>query len=130
MQQLQPDMEPVRFYREAVTYAEQRTDCPSIVAASVLSAVEGHYGNFHSNDRTRGSVLYINPLMGMMWAFSLEHVVRRWRPGLAEALLRTESRLDVANAVRDFRAKTAGKQRAVEEFPRTHDFETVVAPGS
>ena len=48
---------------------------------------------------------------------------------MAEALLRTESRLDVANAVRDYRAKTAAEQRPVEEFPRTHDFEMLVAPG-
>jgi len=50
---------------------------PSIVSASVLSAIDGRFGNYHMTERTRGSELFINPLMGLYWIFELEPVVRR-----------------------------------------------------
>eukprot|EP01090_Pellita_catalonica_P003485 TRINITY_DN13156_c0_g1_i1.p1 TRINITY_DN13156_c0_g1~~TRINITY_DN13156_c0_g1_i1.p1 ORF type:complete len:334 (-),score=49.33 TRINITY_DN13156_c0_g1_i1:70-927(-) len=46
----------------------------SIVCASVTSAIEGHSGNYHhpaTKNRTRGSKLFINPLMTLYWAFDL-----------------------------------------------------------
>eukprot|EP00928_Gymnodinium_smaydae_P046127 TRINITY_DN30729_c0_g1_i1.p1 TRINITY_DN30729_c0_g1~~TRINITY_DN30729_c0_g1_i1.p1 ORF type:complete len:539 (+),score=89.14 TRINITY_DN30729_c0_g1_i1:46-1662(+) len=130
MQQLQADSEPVRFYREAVEYADERAASSSIVAHSVLSAIEGRYGNFHANERTAGSVLYINPMMAMMWSFDLDHVLRRWRPTLADLLRRTRTRTDVQAAIRDFRADLEAKNQilAVEEFPRTHNHGTDVVP--
>lgn len=49
----------------------------SIVNSSILSALEGHYGDHHATDRTRGSELWINPLMALYWCFQLEPVARR-----------------------------------------------------
>jgi len=49
----------------------------SIVCSSVLSAVQGQFGNKHSKhtaSRTQGSKLYISPLMSMYWAFDLATV--------------------------------------------------------
>jgi hypothetical protein len=50
---------------------------PSIVTGSILSALEGHYGDYHRTARTQGSTLWINPLMAMYWCFHLEPLARR-----------------------------------------------------
>jgi hypothetical protein len=49
----------------------------SIVNSSILSALEGHYGDHHASDRTVGSELWINPLMALYWCFQLEPVAHR-----------------------------------------------------
>ena len=51
----------------------------SIVTSSIVSAVEGQFGNYHSPHtapRTRGSELYISPLMSIFWCFDLEGVAQ------------------------------------------------------
>jgi hypothetical protein len=50
---------------------------PSIVNSSIVSAVNGWFGNRHPTKRTEGSDLFINPLMALYWAFRLDHVARR-----------------------------------------------------
>ena len=71
-------MPEVRRFREATEYVLGQTRArPSIVLTSILSALEGRYGDFHQTDRTWGSELYINPLMSLYWCFRLEHVARR-----------------------------------------------------
>ena len=65
-------------YREATDYVfEQMSHHPSIVNSSVLSAVDGEYGDYHATHRTEGSKLWINPLMTLFWAFELDAVARR-----------------------------------------------------
>ena len=72
------EMEEFRFYREACDYVTGRMPKqPSIVNSSVISAVDGWFGNRHATNRTEGSELFINPLMGIYWAFELEAVARR-----------------------------------------------------
>jgi len=49
----------------------------SIVNSCMLHAAEGHFGNVHppaTAARTRGSQLYLSPLMAQYWAFRLETV--------------------------------------------------------
>ena len=71
-------MPEVQRFREATEYVLRQTQArPSIVLTSILSALEGRYGDFHQTDRTWGSELYINPLMSLYWCFRLEHVARR-----------------------------------------------------
>jgi len=51
----------------------------SIVCSSVLSAVQGEFGDFHSPHtkvRTGGSKLFISPLMSMYWCFRLAPVAQ------------------------------------------------------
>lgn len=63
-------MPVVRRYREALAHVHERVpDFPSIVSSSVLDAVEGQFGNYLNTPGTRGSTLFINPLMGLYWAF-------------------------------------------------------------
>lgn len=73
---LLPQMPEFQAYRSAVDLVHQKMR-PSIVNASIVAAVEGRFGDHHSSDRTRGSQLFINPLMGLYWAFDLEAVARR-----------------------------------------------------
>lgn len=75
---LTPDMPGVTRYREAFEYASQKMPThPSIVSASVLDGIYGEFGNFHRTERTAGSELFINPLMGLYWAFNLEGIAKR-----------------------------------------------------
>jgi hypothetical protein len=72
------EMAEVRRYMDAAQAAcEAMPDMPSIVCASILSALEGQYGDYHRTARTRGSTLWINPLMVIYWCFHLGPVARR-----------------------------------------------------
>jgi len=73
-----PSMPEFVLYREACEYVQNiMFNHPSIVNTSILSAVEGHFGDFHANYRTEGSELFINPLMGLYWGFELAAVAER-----------------------------------------------------
>lgn len=64
-------------YREACEFAYRDTPgMPSIVNTSIVSAVEGCFGDHQVTRRTRGSELFINPLMSLYWGFDLEGVAR------------------------------------------------------
>lgn len=49
----------------------------SIVNGSIASAVEGHFGDHHRSERTRGSELFVSPLMSLYWAFELQAVAAK-----------------------------------------------------
>lgn len=75
---LTADMPGVRLFREATDYVQERTPgSESIVYASITSALDGHFGNYHRTARTTGSTLWINPLMTFYWAFDLDAVAKR-----------------------------------------------------
>ena len=95
-------MPEVRLYINAVNAAEMATrQWPSIVNGSIVSAIEGRFGDYHSNPRTQSSKLFISPLMSLLWAFDLAAVGRRnlYLDRLAE----TQSIRDVHLAIEDFR---------------------------
>jgi hypothetical protein len=99
-------MPEVQQFREATDYVLARTpDRPSIVLTSILSALEGRFGNHQRTDRTEGSELFINPLMAFYWCFSLEHVARR--------VLYLQGVADIEGYV-EFQAHVAGFQRTLE----------------
>jgi hypothetical protein len=75
---LLPQMEEFAAYKRAVDAAHAAMpEQPSIVNASIVSAVEGDFGDVHRTERTRGSALFINPLMATYFAFELEALARR-----------------------------------------------------
>jgi hypothetical protein len=101
---LTAEMPEVRRYAEAaLAVCEAMPDLPSIVCASVLSALEGHYGDHHRTARTRGSTLWINPLMSLYWCFRLGPVARRIL--YLDDLKETRTRWDVIEAVDAFRRR-------------------------
>jgi hypothetical protein len=74
---LLPGMPEVERYRQACEYVCRTTSPPSIVNLSILSAIEGEFGDVHRTERTRGSELFINPLMSLVFAFELAPLAKR-----------------------------------------------------
>ncbi|MFD7068085.1 DUF1152 domain-containing protein [Streptomyces sp. NPDC059913] len=65
------------LFVDAVAHAQHHTpDHPSIVNGSIAAAVQGAFGDVQFTSRTRGSELFINPLMTLCFAFELEGVAR------------------------------------------------------
>ena len=69
---LMPQMEEAQHFVDLVRYSNGKTGHPSIVANSIGSALEGHFGDYHATKRTKKSELFINPLMYQYWAFRLD----------------------------------------------------------
>ena len=47
-----------------------------IVNSSICDAIDGHFGDYHSTQRTQNSNLFINPLMSIYWCFNLDSVAK------------------------------------------------------
>jgi hypothetical protein len=96
------EMPEVQLYREAAASVfDAMRDDPSIVSSSILAAIEGHFGDYHATERTRGSELFINPLMSLYWCFQLEPVARRIL--YLEQMRETENYVDICVAIARFR---------------------------
>ena len=99
---LTPNMPGVQRYWDAAEHVFQAMPSrPSIVSSSVLDAIYGQFGNYHRTSRTAGTELFINPLMGLYWAFRLEGVAERNL--YLESLRDTQSFSDVRYAIELFR---------------------------
>jgi hypothetical protein len=96
------EMPEVTRYMEVVQAVHRAMpDCPSIVCSSILSAVDGHYGDYHRTARTRSSKLWINPLMTMYWCFRLGPVARRIL--YLDAVKQTKSQWNLIETIDAFR---------------------------
>jgi hypothetical protein len=112
---LMQEMPEVQKFRAASEYVfKAMPNDISIVSSSILSALSGHYGNYHATNRTRGSQLWINPLMPVYWCFQLTHVAQRIL--YLEQMKETTTKMDVGRVIRKFRlqCKTI---RAWENIP-------------
>lgn len=107
---LLPDWPEVVRYRKSVEYVHARMQ-PSIVNASIVSAIEGRFGDHHTLDRTAGSTLFINPLMALLWGFDLDAVARRSL--YLRDLEGTRSIWDVQVIIEAFRKRVQTKPRTV-----------------
>jgi len=85
---------------DAVTAAMPRY--PSIVNTSIVSAVEGDYGDVHRTQRTQGSELWINPLMALYFTFDLHAIAERVL--FLSALRQTETAFEIAAVIEAFRS--------------------------
>jgi len=75
---LLPQMESYQAFEETVLYVQgQPHHDPSVINSSLISAVRGHYGDYHLTEKTKGSRLWISPLMSLYWFFDLEAVAER-----------------------------------------------------
>lgn len=69
---LAPQMDVARRYAALVEWVHARPfQDPSVINASVVSALDGRFGDFHLTEKTRGSRLWISPLMTLYWFFDL-----------------------------------------------------------
>lgn len=112
---LMREMEEFAFYKSAVeTVDAAMAEQPSIVNASILSAVEGDFGDVHRTHRTRGSTLWINPLMAMYFAFELGAVARR--VGYLPQIKNTRTMFEI-NAIIEAHQRNVGKLRPWAKIP-------------
>jgi hypothetical protein len=75
---LAPGMDSYRGYEDAVRWVNELPfQDPSVINASIVSAAQGHFGNYHLTQKTAGSTLWINPLMSLYWFFELDAVAER-----------------------------------------------------
>ena len=96
------EMEEFKKYKEALDYTCSKMPFrKSIVSNSIISAVEGNYGDFHRTERTFGTELWINPLMSLYWCFHLNTVVQnlQYYPLIKE----TKSIHEISGIIRDYR---------------------------
>jgi hypothetical protein len=101
---LTPDLLETRLYREAVEHVHRAMfNHPSIVSTSILSAIEGRFGDYHANHRTEGSELFINALMTLYWCFRLPGVARRNL--YLNQITNTETWHELSAAIDRFRAQ-------------------------
>lgn len=115
---LEPEGEPMRFYRALLEYLDARHSFRSVLSNSILAAADGWFGREELPpslfSRVRPGGLYLWPLMAMFFAFDVEKVVARSRfPGWIRG----------APTVDDcYRAILAGREaitlRPVENLPR------------
>lgn len=71
-------MEACARYEQAVLHVQaQRFHDPSVINSSIVSALQGEFGDFHLTEKTRGSQLWISPLMPIYWFFDFDAVARR-----------------------------------------------------
>lgn len=109
-------MPEVQDYRAATEYVHEKMfNHPSIVNSSILSAIEGRFGNYHATYRTEGAKLFINPLMSLYWAFDLDAVARRNL--YLEWLAETENYAQVQMEIYKFRAMTNANIREWVSLP-------------
>lgn len=96
---LAPHMEAYHPYRAALEYAgRQRLQEPSVINTSIVSAVQGEYGDFHATEKTKGSRLWISPLMPLYWFFDAQAVADRnlFLPELRHSQTRVEAMAAIA----------------------------------
>jgi len=107
--------EEAELYRQAAAFVfGKMPHHPSIVSSSILSALAGEFGDYHATHRTRGSTLWINPIMAMYWAFVLDAVAKRCL--YLDQIRDTESYIDLHNAIVAFR-KSLSETRPWMEIP-------------
>ncbi|MEU8265171.1 DUF1152 domain-containing protein [Micromonospora sp. NPDC048999] len=102
------------LYRDAVAYGQAATPLrPSIVHGQIAAATRGADGDVHVTRRTRGSVLFVNPLMAIYFSFQLDGLARRSL--YLDRLEHTVGMRQVASRIEDFREDV--ERRIPRAFP-------------
>ncbi|MFF3459979.1 DUF1152 domain-containing protein [Streptomyces sp. NPDC002730] len=103
------------LFIDAVAHAQAHTpDHPSIVNGSIAAAVQGAFGNVQFTSRTRGSELFINPLMSICFAFELDGLARRCL--YLDRIENTHLIRQVSSAIESFREEVV-RQRPPRLIP-------------
>lgn len=114
MWSLTNDMPEAQFYREASEFVFRKMPrYPSIVSSSILSALEGRFGDYHTTVRTQNSRLFINALMTLYWCFHLEPVAARLL--YPKTINDTYSVRDMAYIIETFRENV--RRKPYEDLP-------------
>ena len=102
---LTEDMPEVKLSRQASEFVRRAMpQQASIVTASIQSALDGQFGDYHETRRTAGTTLFINALMSLYWCFQLDAVADR---NLYLDMIRdTRTYGELSLAIERFRATT------------------------
>ncbi len=101
-------MPELALFREATSFVfAKMPKFNSIVCSSVLDALAGQFGNHHSNSRTKGSVLWINPLMTLYWCFQLNTLAERVM--YLDKIKGTETQDEASQAIGELRGQVGLK---------------------
>ncbi|WTE49224.1 hypothetical protein OH768_02565 [Streptomyces sp. NBC_01622] len=104
-----------QLYLDAVAHAQECTpDHPSIVNGSVAAAVRGDFGDVRFTERTRGSELFINPLMSLYFCVDAPGLARRNL--YLDRLARTALIRQVSSRIEEFRDELP-RQRPPRAYP-------------
>jgi len=113
---LTKEIPEVQLYREATEAVfEAMPESPSVISASILSAIDGQFGDYHATYRTMGSKLFINSLMTLYWCFTVEQVARRNL--YLDKIRDTETYRDLATAIKQFHASQKDNLRPWVNLP-------------
>ncbi|MGP3954450.1 DUF1152 domain-containing protein [Nonomuraea sp. 3N208] len=105
---------PGALYLDAVAHAQsEMPDYLSIVNGSIAAAVRGEFGDVRFTARTRGSELFINPLMAIYFAVDLDGLARRSL--YLDRIEDTVAATQIAAVVEAFRAEIS--PRPPQVFP-------------
>lgn len=109
-------MPEVQLYKSATEFVfKSMPNEISIVSSSIISAIEGHYGNYQVTPRTRNSELWINPLMSVYWCFQVSAVAERIL--YREAMKNTNLYADVEGVIWGFRESHRSSIRPRQVIP-------------
>ncbi len=111
---LSPEMPEVQKFAEASEYVflEMR-GYESVICSSILSALEGYFGDYHRTRRTIGTELWISPLMLLYMAFDVSKVASNIL--YFDDLAACKTIGQVHAVISEFRSKT--KVRKTPTFP-------------
>lgn len=109
------EMPEVQKYIKACNFVFNRMEDSSIVSSSIIAAIEGHFGDYHSSARTMSSKLFINALMAQFWCFKLTNVAESVHY-LAQ-LSETKSAAMILKAIDEYRSGLGSKIRPKVDFP-------------
>jgi hypothetical protein len=111
---LTSDMPEVQSFVEATEFVfREMRGYESVICSSILSALEGHFGDHHRTRRTLGTELWINPLMMLYMAFDVAKVTEQNL--YFNQLSQCDSLEKVKATIREFREKT--EIRKTPSFP-------------
>ena len=107
---LMKEMPEVEEYIDAVNLANLGFPYKkSIVQNSIVSALEGEFGDFHRTNQRTDSTLFINPLMSQAWCFDLKAVYERNL--YVSQILDLERKMEVHAAIRRFHKNIKKRKR-------------------
>ena len=81
----------------------------SIVCTSIISSIQGHFGDHQVTGRTAGSKLFINPLMNIYWTYSLDKVMEQIP--YTTKLANTKSMNEVGLVIAEHHSKQKHRER-------------------
>lgn len=120
----EPQSPGSRFYGDLVRHLFDRQPFHSVLAGSIVSASEGHFGSAEVpellRNRVRPGDLFLWPLMPIVWGFDPEKVAERSL--IASWIRDLETVRECYLALYENRDRMAGDVRPIEELPRHQDY--------